>query len=92
MKYTLRLNGDPNLSVEVSHVEKVNDTEVIIDDDGTFENFKEGIVCTKFELYGEDGELYAMRRLPSHLPINLTSDMKLTIRFRLSIGVGYLSK
>ena len=72
MKYRLRLNGDPNYEVEVNHVEEVNDTQVIVDDIGNFEMPHKAIAIEKLELFGDDGELYAMRKLPPHLTVSFT--------------------
>lgn len=83
MKYRLRLNGDPNLETSVEHVETVNDEEVIVDDAEVF-NFMD-VTVTKFELIGEDDEVYAMRKLPPHLYVNITSSTSLSIQFRLRI-------
>jgi hypothetical protein len=83
MKYRLRLNGNPNLETLVEHVETVNDEEVLIDNTGIF-NLMD-IVVTKFELIGDDDEVYAMRKLPPHLSINTTSSDSLSIQFRLRI-------
>ena len=84
-KYRLRLNGDPELEVEVGHAEEINDTQVIVDDIGNFGIPHKTIVVHKLELFGDDGELYAMRKLPPHLVINFTPEMTMSIQFRLTI-------
>lgn len=92
MKYRLRLNGDPTMETNVEHVEKTGENCVTIDDIGTFPSPKEVLMVSKFELFGEDGELYAMRKVPKHFPIMFTSNMTLTVQLRLTIDNRCLGK
>ena len=92
MKYWLRLNEDPELEVEVKHTQIINESEVIIDDIGEFDCPEKGAFITKFELIGEDGEVYAMRKLPVHLGFNWTSSCTLSIHFRLTLEKEFVQE
>ena len=86
-------NGEKFFNLNISgSIEKTGNDSVVIDDIGTFSSPKEGIVISKFELFGEDGELYAMRKMPKHLSIVFTAAMTLTIQLRLTVGKECLGK
>jgi len=91
MKYRLRLNEDPELEVGVNHIEEINDDNVIIDDTGNFDTPQKDIIITKFELIGDDGEIYAMRKLPPNLPVLYTTTMKMETKFKLTLKRSLVS-
>jgi hypothetical protein len=84
MKYKIRLNEDPELEVEANHCE-TNGDQVILEDTGTFNISHKEIVINKIELIGEDGDVHAMRKLPSHLTYTLTPNTELTFQYKLTV-------
>ena len=86
MNYKLRLNQDPQFEAEVKHYEEVSDKEVvIINDFAKFTSPNSDICVNKIELIGDDGEIYAMRKLPPHLTMVFSPDTELEICFKLTI-------
>ena len=85
MNYKMRINGNSELEAPVKHMEQVDEASVIIDDIGEFKSPTTGYVFEKIELIGDDGEVYAMRKIPKHLMITVTPKMSLTFQWRLTI-------
>lgn len=85
MKYKIRLNENPEYETEVKHVEQIDENRVVIGDVGRFEYPHKSIAIEKIELIGEDNEIYAMRKIPSHLVVAFTPEMELEIQFNLFI-------
>lgn len=85
MNYKLRLNEDPSLEAPVNHFENIDDSQIKITDAGKF-FIKEPTVLEKIELIGDDGEVYALRKLPPHLTYTLTSSSSIEMQFNLFLS------
>jgi hypothetical protein len=90
MKYFLRLNGNPKLQCEVKHTTEISDSQIQVDDIGNFPEPTESVALELAELIGEDGQIYAMRRLITEdlPPIMVTTTTTLTLHLRLTITKG----
>jgi len=85
--YRLRLNENPDLEVEVEHAEKVGTTEVELRDVAVFppSMFKEPARIWKAELFDDQGELWAMRRIPEHFAPLASPCIQFTFNWTLRI-------
>ena len=68
-KYYLCFNGDRDKKFACKHIREIGNGEVMIRDVAIC-NFDETIQVELMELVDEDGELWAMRRLPSSAAIS----------------------
>jgi len=87
MKYYIRLNKDDNLKSEAVHAVVVHKNDAIITDDVTFPMPRERVYVREFELVGEDGVVYAARRIPPDCPFVpfMDKDMQLSFHWKLHI-------
>jgi len=88
MKYFLQLNGDSGLQCPAEHVSKISDTQIQVDDFGSFPFLEKPVVVETIELIGEDGQIYAMRklRMDDIPPITIQPNCVLSLQFRLTIS------
>ncbi len=84
--YRLRINGDDSLVFPGEHTEKVDDAEFTTRDEFDLPLLTDRITVEKLELVDEAGEAWAMRRLPPGREIHLTREIRLSVRWAMSIG------